>query len=158
MPNTSTIDPKRILAERNLSLPDLGSPAYAYEAWTKHRDTLYLSGQISRTADGYVLTGRAGADATTADASAAAEVAALNLLARIDQAVGLENVRQVLKLNVWIASDASFTDQPTAAEAASQLLLDVLGHAGRHARTTLPTHVLPKNALVELEAIVAVDE
>ncbi|WP_072805864.1 RidA family protein [Rhodococcoides yunnanense] len=156
MTDTSTIDPKLRLAERNLSLPELGAPAYSYDAWTQHRDVLYLSGQISRTPNGEVLSGRAGEDATTADASAAAEVAALNLLARIDQAVGLENVEQVLKLNVWIASGPDYTDQPTAAESASKLLIDVLGAAGRHARTTLPTHVLPKNALVELEAIVAV--
>ena len=156
--DTNTHDPQRRLADRQLTLPDLGAPAYAYEAWTRHRDILYLSGQISRAADGQVLTGRAGADATVADASAAAETAALNLLARIDQAVGLGHVRQVLKLNVWVASDADFTDQPTVAEAASRLLIDVLGDAGRHARTALPSHVLPKNALVELDATVAVNE
>ncbi|WP_037144965.1 RidA family protein [Rhodococcoides fascians] len=156
MTDTSTIDPRQRLADRNLSLPELGAPAYSYDAWTQHRDVLYLSGQISRTPSGEVLSGKAGVDATTEDAAAAAEVAALNLLARIDQAVGLENVTQVLKLNVWIASGPDFTDQPAAAESASGLLIDVLGPAGRHARTTLPTHVLPKNALVELEAVVAV--
>lgn len=156
MTETTLIDPKRRLAERNLSLPDLGAPTYSYDAWIQHHDVLYLSGQISRTPDGEVLSGRAGEDATTADAAAAAEVAAVNLLARIEQAVGLENVEQILKLNVWIASSSDYTDQPTAAEAASKLLIDVLGAAGRHARTTLPMHVLPKNALVELEAVVAV--
>lgn len=156
MTDISLVDPKTRLSARNLTLPNLGAPAYSYDAWTQHRDVLYLSGQISRTANGDVVTGLAGEDATTADAAAAAEIAALNLLARIDQAVGLENVKQVLKLNVWIASGSDYTDQPTAAESASQLLIDVLGDAGRHARTTLPTHVLPKNALVELKAVVAV--
>lgn len=151
-------DPLRRLAERELALPGLGAPAYAYEAWTRHQDTLYVSGQISRASPNQVLTGRVGDDATVADASAAAEAAVLNLLARINEAIGLANVRQVLKLNVWVSSAADFTDQPTVAEAASRLLIDVLGDAGRHARTALPTHVLPKNALVELDAIVAVKE
>ncbi|GAC70605.1 hypothetical protein GS4_38_00100 [Gordonia soli NBRC 108243] len=144
------------LADRGLVLPDLGAPAYAYEAWTRHEDLLYLSGQISRVADGSILAGRVGDDATVADASAAAEVAALNLLSRIDQAVGLDQVAAVLKLNVWVAGGEGFTDQPTVAESASRLLIDVLGDAGRHARTALPSPVLPKNALVELDAVVAV--
>ncbi|MEV8237198.1 YjgF translation initiation inhibitor [Rhodococcus sp. 05-2256-B2] len=156
MTYTTTENAKSRLATRNLTLPDLGAPAYSYDAWTRHDDVLYMSGQISRTPNGEVLDGRAGVDATTADAAAAAEVAALNLLARIEQAVGLDNVEQILKLNVWIASGPDYTDQPVVAETASQLLIDVLGRAGRHARTTLPTHVLPKNALVELEAVVAV--
>ncbi|WP_249353562.1 RidA family protein [Rhodococcus sp. USK13] len=92
MIDSNTLDPHRRLADRQLSLPDLGAPDYAYEAWTRHRDILYMSGQISRAADGQILTGRVGADATVADASTAAETAALNLLDRIDQAVGLSQV------------------------------------------------------------------
>lgn len=150
--------PHARLARRNLVLPKPGAPAYSYEAFTRHRDTLYLSGQISRAADSRVLSDRVGVDADVDEAAAAAEIAALNLLARLDQAVGLDRVRQLLKLNVWVASGVDFTDQPAVAEAASTILRDVLGDAGRHARTALPAHVLPKNALVELDAVVAVEE
>ncbi len=62
----------------------------------------------------------------------------------------------VPKLTVWVASSKEFTDQPAIAETCSKLLLSVLGEAGRHARTALPVHVLPKRALVELDALVAV--
>lgn len=87
---------------------------------------------------------------------AAARVAALNLLARIHEAVGLDNVEQVLKLNAWVTSSRDFVDQPSVVDGASQLLIDVLSDAGRHARTALPAHVLPKGALVELDATVAI--
>lgn len=144
------------MAARSIQLPTLGAPQYSYESSTRCGDLLFVSGQISRTATGEILQGCIGGDATVDDGSAAARLAALNLLARIHEAVGLDNVRQVLKLNVWVNSSPDFTDQPAVAEAASTLLIDVLGDAGRHARTALPTHVLPKRALVELDATVAV--
>lgn len=71
MTYTTTENAKSRLATRNLTLPDLGAPAYSYDAWTRHDDVLYMSGQISRTPNGEVLDGRAGVDATTADAAAA---------------------------------------------------------------------------------------
>ncbi|WP_328392957.1 RidA family protein [Nocardia sp. NBC_00416] len=147
---------KERLAALSLELPVLGAPQYAYEATTRWGDLLWVSGQISRTATGEILGGRMGENATREDGVAAAETSALNLLARIDEAVGLDNVAQVLKLDIWVASAADFVDQPSVAEGASRLLLAVLGDAGRHARTALPTQVLPKGALVELDATVAV--
>ncbi|WP_441960966.1 RidA family protein [Mycolicibacterium houstonense] len=145
------------LTALRLTLPNLSAPAYAYEATTRHADLLYVSGQISRSEDGTILSGTLGPGHPPEAGLTAARVAALNLLARVDQAVGLENVRQILKLNVWVASSATFTDQPSVADGASRLLVDVLGTAGAHARTALPVHVLPKGALVELDAIVAVN-
>lgn len=145
------------LTALGLTLPNLSAPAYAYEATTRHADLLYVSGQISRDDDGTIVSGTLEPGHPPEAGLRAARVAALNLLARIDQAAGLENVRQILKLNVWVASSATFTDQPSVAEGASRLLVDVLGAAGAHARTALPVHVLPKGALVELDAIVAVN-
>ncbi|MEL7991253.1 RidA family protein [Streptomyces albidoflavus] len=139
----------------SIELPDLGPPRYAYEATSRWGDVLYVSGQISRTASGEVLLGRLGEDATPADGVLAARTAALNLLARIEQSIGLEQAR-VLKLNAWAASAPDFVDQPTVIDGASHLLIDVLGDHGRHARTALPTQALPQGALVELDATVAV--
>lgn len=144
------------IADRGLSLPELGSPDYSYVPFTVFHDTLYLSGQISRAADGTILRGRVGEGASLAEGVAAAEVAALNLLSRIHEAVGLGNVERILKLTVWVNSAESFSDQPTVAEGASTLLAEILGEVGKHARTALPAHTLPKNALVELDAVVAV--
>lgn len=140
----------------SLELPVLGPPRYAYEATTRWGEMLWISGQISRTAAGEILRGRLGDTATVEDGIAAAETAALNLLARMNDAVGLANIRQVLKLDIHIASSREFVDQPTVADGASRLLRNVLGEAGRHARTALAAHVLPQGALVELDATVAV--
>lgn len=148
-------EPHRRLAELGIELPVLGEPAYSYAPVARHGDFLSVSGQISRGPDG-VRSGVVGLDATVSDGAAAAEISALNLLSRINDAVGLCAVSSVFKLTVWVASAPDFTDQPEVAEAASALLLSVLGEAGRHARTALPVHVLPKGALVELDALVAV--
>ncbi|MGW4731140.1 RidA family protein [Streptomyces shenzhenensis] len=148
-------DVKERLRALSIELPVLGAPRYAYEATARWGDLLYVSGQISRTASGEILRGRLGDDATLADGVTAARTAALNLLARVDDAVGLDHV-QVLKLNAWASSAPTFVDQPSVIDGASQLLLDVLGDAGRHARTALPAHVLPQGALVELDATIAV--
>lgn len=150
---TDTYERLRALS---LELPVLGAPKYSYEATTRWGDLLWVSGQISRTASGEILRGRMGEDAALEDGRRAAETSALNLLARVDEAVGLENVERVLKLDIWIASAGDFVDQPSVAEGASQLLRAVLGDAGRHARTALPAPVLPQGALVELDATIAV--
>ncbi|WP_280416536.1 RidA family protein [Nocardia carnea] len=149
-------DVKQRLETLSLELPVLGAPRYAYEATTRWGDMLWVSGQISRTATGDILRGRLGDTATVEEGIAAAETAALNLLARMNDAVGLENIQQILKLDIHIASSPEFVDQPTVADGASRLLGTVLGDAGRHARTALPAHVLPQGALVELDATVAV--
>jgi enamine deaminase RidA (YjgF/YER057c/UK114 family) len=149
-------DYREQLATRSIELPALDAPRYSYESTTQCANLLFVSGQISRSASGEVLKGRLGEDATLDDGRDAARLAALNLLARIHEAVELDNVQQVLKLNVWVSSSRDFTDQPAVAEAASTLLIESLGDAGRHARTALPAHVLPKGALVELDATVAI--
>jgi enamine deaminase RidA (YjgF/YER057c/UK114 family) len=156
MSTTASNSPYDRLTAMGLRLPSLGAPAYAYEATTRHADLLYVSGQISRDHDGTILTGTIEPGHPPEAGLAAARAAALNLLARIDQAVGLEQVMQILKLNFWVNSSDKFTDQPAIAEGASQLLIDVLGAAGAHARTALPAPVLPKGAVIELDAIVAV--
>ncbi|MFD4402525.1 RidA family protein [Nocardia sp. NPDC058499] len=149
-------DTNERLAALSLELPVLGPPRYAYEATTRWGEMLWISGQISRTAKGDILRGHLGDTATVEEGIAAAETAALNLLARMNDAVGLANIRQILKLDIHIASSREFVDQPTVADGASRLLRNVLGDAGRHARTALPAHVLPQGALVELDATVAV--
>lgn len=146
------------LQRLGIVLPDLPAPQYSYVPFNRQGSTLYLSGQISRTAAGDILTGRVGEDASLEEGIHAAEVATINLLARIQQAIGLDNVAQILKLNVWVNSSDDFIQQPQVADGASQLLENVLGEAGKHARTALPTNTLPQGALVELDAVVAITE
>lgn len=154
--SAATTDVRRRLAELSLELPALDQPKYAYEPAVQTGTTLYVSGQISRTGTGEILAGRLGDGCEVADGIVAARASALNLLARLDQAVGLDNVVRVLKLNAWVASTAAATEQPQVVDGASLLLIDVLGDAGRHARTAVPAPGLPQGALVELDATVAV--
>ena len=149
-------DVKQRLESLSIELPVLGAPRYAYEASTRWGNLLWISGQISRTAAGDILRGRLGDTATVEAGIVAAETAAINLLARMNDAVGLDQVQQILKLDIHVASAPDFVEQPTVADGASRLLRSVLGDAGRHARTALPAHVLPQGALVEIDATVAV--
>lgn len=144
------------LEKMSFKLPELGDPAYSYVPFSRHGEMIHISGQISRTDDGEILGGRVGETASVDEGRRAAQVAALNLLARMDQAAGLENISGILKINVWVSSASEFSDQPAVAEGASVLLREVLGDAGRHARTALPAHVLPKNSLVEIDAVVTI--
>jgi enamine deaminase RidA (YjgF/YER057c/UK114 family) len=91
-----------------------------------------------------------------ADGIAAARDATLHLLATIEADIGLENVGQVLKLTGFVASADGFVDQPAVIDAASTLLVDVLGDRGRHARSAIGVAWLPRNTPVEVEAIVAI--
>lgn len=126
-----------------------------YASITEHQGVAYLSGQVPRIGSTVVATGRVGQAVDLQQARDAAEVCALRLLAILDQAHGLDRVAKVLKLGVFVQSDATFTQHSEVADAASDLLHEVFGEAGRHARTSVGVAQLPKNAAVEIDAIVA---
>ncbi|QRY80298.1 RidA family protein [Pseudomonas sp. PDNC002] len=119
---------------------------------------VHISGQIPRVGDEVVVTGRAGGDASLAEAQRAARICVMRALALLRQALGdLERVRKVLHLNVFVQSAEHFTQQSEVADAASSVLHTVLGAAGVHTRTSVGVYQLPKNATVELN-LVAVAE
>jgi enamine deaminase RidA (YjgF/YER057c/UK114 family) len=116
----------------------------------------YVSGQVPRVGDSVVVTGRAGADVTLAQCRHAAEICAVRALLLLRQSLGsLDAVKQVLRVGVFTQCAPDFTQLSEVADAASDLLHDVLGDAGRHARTSVGVYQLPKNASVELEMVVA---
>ena len=118
--------------------------------------TAYVSGQVPRVGSTVVATGRVGADVTLAQAQLAARVSTIRALLLLEQSLGsLDAIRQVLRVGVYIQCTESFTQQSEVADAASTLLVDVLGEAGRHTRTSVGVYQLPKNASVELEMTVA---
>lgn len=115
---------------------------------------VHISGQIPRVCDEVVVTGRAGADASLADAQLAAKVCVMRALALLRQALGdFERVRKVLQLNVFVQSAEHFTQHSEVADAASAVQYAVLGEAGVHTRTSVGVYQLPKNATVELNLI-----
>jgi enamine deaminase RidA (YjgF/YER057c/UK114 family) len=120
-----------------------------------HRALLYIAGQVS-VEDGKRLTGRCPDEVTVEEAQARARVCALNILAQIEAAVGLDNVEQVTQLIGFVLSADGFGDQPKVLNGASDLLVDVLGEAGRHTRAALGASALPFSVTVEIAAVAVV--
>ena len=120
-------------------------------------DTVYLSGQVPRVGSEVVVTGRAGADVTLAEAQRAAKICVLRALALLQRELGsLERVRQILRVTVYVQCTQDFTQQSEVADGASELLFSILDQAGAHTRTSVGVLQLPKNATVELDLIAAV--
>ena len=128
-----------------------------YVSTIKHAGVLHISGQVPRVGGQVVVVGEAGNDVTLERAQHAAEVCAMRALALIAQAEGgLDAVQQVLAVRVYTRSAPAFTQQSEVANAASDLLVRVLGAAGTHTRTSVGVAQLPKGAAVELDMAVAV--
>jgi enamine deaminase RidA (YjgF/YER057c/UK114 family) len=121
----------------------------------RDRALLYVAGQVS-VAEGKRLTGRCPDEVSVEDAQARARVCALNVLAQIDSAAGLENVEQVTQLIGFVLSAEGFGDQPKVLNGASDLMVDVLGEAGRHTRIALGANALPFSVTVEIAAVAVV--
>jgi enamine deaminase RidA (YjgF/YER057c/UK114 family) len=119
------------------------------------RSLLYIAGQIS-TLDGKRLTGRCPDEVSVEDAEVAARACGVNLLAQMEVAAGLGNVEQVAQLIGFVFSTPEFGDQPKVINAASDLLIEVLGEAGRHSRVALGANSLPFSVTVEIAAVVVV--
>jgi enamine deaminase RidA (YjgF/YER057c/UK114 family) len=116
--------------------------------------TIHVSGQISRVSDAQVLSGRAGAGVSLAQAQKAAKVSALRALAVLRKAAGdLERIKSIAHMTVFTQCSEDFTLQSEVADGASDTLVAVLGDAGRHTRTSIGVYQIPKNATVELELV-----
>jgi enamine deaminase RidA (YjgF/YER057c/UK114 family) len=142
------------LAELGVSLPDAPAPAANYVPAVQVGDIVYVSGQISQTADG-LTTGKLGADLDAAAGAAAARTCAISLLAQVRATCGgdLERLVRVVKLTGFVNSTADFTDQPRVVNGASDFLVEALGEAGRHARSAVSAASLPLGVAVEIEGI-----
>ena len=145
------------LAELGIELPQPAAPVAAYVPAVEQGGLLHISGQISFNEDGNLILGRLGEDMNLERGIAAARRCGIMLLAQMQAALGsLDRVEKVVKLGVFVNSAASFTDQPKVANGASELMQDVFGEAGRHARSAVGVAVLPLGVAVEVDAIVAV--
>lgn len=142
------------LAELGLTLPDAPAPAANYVPYVRIDDMLYVSGQISANADG-LITGVLGYDLDVAHGAAAARACALSLLAQVRAACDgdIDRLQRVVKLTAFVNSTPGFTDQPKVVNGASDLLVEILGDAGRHARSAVSAASLPLGVAVEIEGI-----
>ncbi len=144
------------LAELGLTLPEAAAPVASYVPAVEAKGLLHISGQVSQ-ADGQLIKGRLGEDLSLEDGVRAARACGIMLLAQIKAALGsLDKVERIVKLGVFVNSAGSFTDQPKVANGASELMQDVFGEPGRHARSAVGVPVLPLGAAVEIDAVVAI--
>jgi enamine deaminase RidA (YjgF/YER057c/UK114 family) len=121
------------------------------------RSLLYISGQVPMR-DGQLLTGRVPVDVSVEEAQESARRCALNILAQIEAAAGLDKVVAIAQLTGWVLSTDDFGDQPQVVNGASDLLVEVLGEAGRHTRAAVGASSLPRGVTVEIAATVVVEE
>lgn len=154
-----------MIAERlenlGLTLPKAAAPVASYVAAVEQGGLLYISGQLPFV-DGALVTGKVGDVADISGKSmeegqAAARACAMMLIAQMQAALGnLDRVERIVKLGVFVASTPDFIDQPKVANGASDLMEAVFGDAGKHARSAVSVPVLPLNATVEIDAIIAI--
>jgi enamine deaminase RidA (YjgF/YER057c/UK114 family) len=149
--------PEARLAAIGLTLPRVTPPLAAYVPAVRTGNYVYTSGQLP-VVDGQLLaTGKVGADVGAVEASALARTCALNALAAVASVSGgLDAVRRIVKVTGFVASAPSFTGQAQVVNGASELLIEVFGEAGRHARSAVGMAVLPLDAPVEVELIAEV--
>ena len=144
------------LAELGIELPEVAAPVAAYVPAIKVGDLVHTSGQLPFVNGELPALGHVGAEVDAETAKDLARTATLNALAAVDALVGIDNVVQVVKVGGFVASAAGFNGQPAVVNGASELLGEVFGEAGAHARAAVGVAELPLNAPVEIEITVQV--
>jgi len=152
-------NPQARLAELGLVLPPVAAPVAAYVPAVRTGSYVYTAGQLPLAEGKLLATGKVGAEISAEEAARLARTCALNGLAAVASvAGGLLAVRRIVKVTGFVASSPGFTGQPQVLNGASELLLDVLGEAGRHARSAVGVAELPLDAPVEVELIAEVGD
>jgi enamine deaminase RidA (YjgF/YER057c/UK114 family) len=147
--------PTARLAALGLTLPPVPAPVADYIPAVRVGELIYSSGQVPIQNGELLATGKVGAEVSVEDAVRCARMAALNGLAAVAEvAGGLDAVEHVIKVMIFVASAPDFTGQPQVGNGASQLLVEIFGDSGRHARSAVGVASLPLDAPVEIELIV----
>ena len=144
------------LTELGIEIPEAAAPVASYVPVVIHGGFAYVSGQVS-IVDGERVNGRLGEDMDLEDGIRAARGCGLMILAQLKAALGsLDRVERIVKLGGFVNSTPDFTDQPKVINGASDLMLEVFGEAGKHARAAVGVPALPLGVAVEVDAVVAV--
>ncbi len=145
------------LAELGIELPDVAAPVAAYVPAVRTGSHVYTSGQLPFVGGELAATGKVGTEVSPEEAKQHARTAALNGLAAVHALVGIDSVVRVVKVVGYVASSEGFGGQPAVINGASELLGEVFGDAGAHARAAVGVAELPLGAPVEVELIVEVE-
>jgi len=146
------------LKEMGITLPAAAAPAANYVPYVISGGLLYISGQLPMEGGKVAVTGHLGKNVDVATGQRAAELCAINILAQASAALGgdLGRIKRVIKLNGFVASAPEFVEQHLVINGASNLIANVLGEAGKHARAAVGMAALPFNAAVEIDAIMEI--
>jgi enamine deaminase RidA (YjgF/YER057c/UK114 family) len=146
------------LKEMGITLPQAAAPAANYVPYVISGGLLYISGQLPMEGGKVAVTGHLGKNIDVAAGQRAAELCAINILAQASAALGgdLSRIKRVIKLNGFVASAPEFVEQHLVINGASNLIANVLGDAGKHARAAVGMAALPFNAAVEIDAILEI--
>ena len=147
------------IKELGHTLPAPGAPGgnYVPTVAVPSVGLMYTSGNVARRPDGTMVSGKLGADLTIEEGYAAAQVTVLNLLAALKEGLGdLDRINRIVKLLCMVNSAPDFGDQPAVANGASDLLVEIFGDKGRHARSAVGMTALPGGVCIEIEMIVEI--
>ncbi|HCG46082.1 RidA family protein [Corynebacterium flavescens] len=142
------------ITELGFTLPAVVAPLAAYVPATQVGNQVWTSGQLPVVDGALPATGKVGAEVSAKQAKEYAQIAALNALAAIDAEVGIDNVTRVIKVVGFVSSAPDFYEQAAVINGASELIGEIFGEAGAHARSAVGVAVLPKDSPVEIEVIV----
>lgn len=150
-----TKSPEETLQSLGITLPAAPAPAANYVPFIISGNLVFISGQLPLVDGALQMTGRVGDGVTTEQANQQARICGINLLAQLKSACGgdLSRVRRVVKLGGFVACIDGFTDHPEVINGASDLMGEVFGEAGQHARFAVGTNALPRGTVVEIEGI-----
>lgn len=150
---TGSIDSK--LKSLGIDLPQAAAPAANYVPWVISGNQVFVSGQLPMEAGKIAVAGRLGDNVSLEDGQRAARLCAINILAQAKAALGdLDRVTRIVRLGGFVASADNFTDQPKVVNGASDLMVEVFGDKGRHARAAVGVNTLPLGVAVEIDAII----
>ena len=142
------------MRELGIELPEPPEPVAAYIPWVVSGSLIFVSGQLPSREGGLPRTGHVGAELSVEEGAEEARFCAINILAQLRAAAGtLDLIGRIVRLGVFVASAPGFTHQPAVANGASELMKDVFGEVGKHARTAVGVSELPLSAPVEIDAI-----
>jgi len=147
------------LKNLGVTLPAAAAPAGSYVPYTQSGKVIFTAGQLPLKDGKLAVTGLLGRDVQTAEGQQAAKLCAINVLAQAKAAAGgdLGRITRLVKITVFVASAPDFAEQHLVANGASDFLVEVLGEAGKHARSAVGVAALPLNAAVEVEAVLEVE-
>lgn len=147
------------LNELGITLPEPAAPVANYLPYVVTGNLVFISGQVTIGPDGFEYQGKVGSDFSVEDGAAAARLCAINILAQLKAACegDLERVRRCVKLGGFVNSTTEFTDHPKVINGASDLMVEVLGDRGKHARFAVGAGSLPLNVAVEVDAVFEIE-